>query len=57
MHEPDRVLARNIEQLMSRDGRRARRGRAHEPNRTVRVLVAEQDATGLSRARHRAIAG
>ena len=41
MHAPDRVLARNIEQLMSRDARRAMRGRALEADRTLQVLVAD----------------
>jgi ribosome-binding protein aMBF1 (putative translation factor) len=41
MHEPDRVVASNIEQLMSRAGRRARRGRAFEADRTLQVLVAD----------------
>ena len=41
MHEPDRVLARNIEQLMSRDGRPARRRPALEVDRTLQVLVAD----------------
>ena len=41
MHERDRVLARNLEQLLSRDGRRARRGRELEADRTLQVLVAD----------------
>jgi hypothetical protein len=41
MDEQDRVLAGNIEQLMSRGGRGARRGRALAADRTLQVLVAD----------------
>jgi ribosome-binding protein aMBF1 (putative translation factor) len=41
MDEPDRVLARNMEQLMSRDGRRARRRREIESDHTLQTLVAD----------------
>src|SRR5262249_7601918 len=41
MDERDRVLARNIAQLMSKDGRRANRGRALESDRTLQGLVAD----------------
>jgi ribosome-binding protein aMBF1 (putative translation factor) len=41
MDESDRVLARNIEQLVSGNRRPVRRGRALEPGRTLQVLVAD----------------
>ena len=40
MHEPDRVLAWNVEQLLSQR-HRARRGRALEADRTLQVLVTD----------------
>ena len=41
MDARDRVLARNIEQLASRGGREARRGRALAADRTLQVLIAD----------------
>ena len=40
MNEQDRALARNIEHLISKGGREARRGRALAADRTLQVLVA-----------------
>ena len=51
-HEPNRVLATNIEQFMSRDARLARRGRAFAADRTLQALVADlvaaRAAAGMS---------
>jgi ribosome-binding protein aMBF1 (putative translation factor) len=41
MNEQDRALARNIEHLISKGGREARRGRALAADRTLQVLVAD----------------
>ena len=41
MDPQGRALARNIEQLVSRGGREARRGRALAADRTLQVLVAD----------------
>jgi ribosome-binding protein aMBF1 (putative translation factor) len=41
MGEFDRVLARNVEQLIAGGGRRAGRGRATAADSTLRVLVAD----------------
>lgn len=41
MGEQDRVLAGNLEQLMPRGGRGARRGRALAADRTLQLLAAD----------------
>lgn len=41
MREAERVLATNVAQLESNDGRRARPGRAPAADRTLQVLVAD----------------